>query len=423
MKFATLKLCISFCLMLLFMSGCYTLRPDNIKYNKEKKVYEYEKYNHSFILRDSNHQLVNDTNITRFKHQLKENNYRYPKNKRQEHSDYIKNSDLILTKKYSNISSSILQEEYKDALKEIEALKNIYPDITYYSDILFLEAYSNEQLKREDSARLLYSDFLDYSSGKYSDRFRGYRDYDKNDSLWIFQRNYSRHFLSGKNPVISRDIFKILEPRYYYSSFHPGYTLNREDLSPGSNAYLWFWFGYTFVDHFSFDIMYYRKINYRFDIYTNVYYSEDSWGINIAFPFQIEKTYDNRLGFKMTPFVNFARIDSLTYENNDYHIGQSVLNGGARFSVGYYFIQKLSIGAYYTHNIFNKQNPLRLTKSNVDIWWKNDYDVSLYYNICKTFNIKTGLHNGGFAAGLVYSGLEISYDITNSKFIFGMNFY
>ncbi|MDD2306747.1 MAG: hypothetical protein PHP53_18750 [Prolixibacteraceae bacterium] len=411
-------------LLALLISGCQTLKFKRVVYNDQKGIYEYAITNkQKVILRNDSNQLITKSNIEQFERELKQNKFRYPFKRRQEKSDVIRNSDFRLTSTYSQVSSKILSKDYDQALDEISNLKRQCPEIIKYTDYLFLEAYCYEQLQKQDSANLKYSDFLNYSSGKYSARFRGFRDSDNKDSLWILQRNYAKHFLSGQTPTITEDAFKKLNPSYYFSSFHPGYNLNREDLDRGVNGYFWYWLGYSTVDNISFGIQTYHKLSDRLDINPAIYTSGNVNGINLALPIQVYKTRNNNFGFRVSPFIKYVNIDSLTVDNVDYKIDQGIINGGLKLSLGYYMTQKLSIGAYYTYNLFNGNNHLTLSKSNLDIWWNNQYDVSLYYGISKAFSLKTGIKNGGLVCGLLWSGWEISYDITNSALIFGIDLY
>lgn len=254
-------------LLSLLITGCYPLKFKKVKYNDQKEIYEYAINNkQSAILRNDSSQLITKSNIEQFEQELKQNKFRYPFKRRQEKSNVIRNSDLQLASTYSQVSAKILSKDYGQGLVEISSLKGQYPEIVNYSDCLFLEAYCYEQLQKQDSANSRYSDFLNYSSGKYSARFRGYRDRDNKDSLWVVQRNYAKHFLLGQTPIITEDVFKKLNPSYYYSSFHPGYNLNREDLARGVNGYFGYFLGFSMGNYISFGVQTYHKLNDRIDL-------------------------------------------------------------------------------------------------------------------------------------------------------------
>jgi len=411
-------------LLALIITGCYPLKFKSVKYNDQKEIYEYAINNKlSIILRNDSNQLITKSNFEQFEQELKQNRFRYPFKRRLENSNSIRNSDLQLASTYSQVSSKILSKDYEQALVEINTLKRQYPEIIKYSDCLFLEAYCYEQLQKQDSASLNYSNFLSYSSGKYSARFRGFRDSDNKDSLWVLQRNYAKHFLLGQTPIITEDVFKKLNPSYYYRSFHPGYNLNREDLSPGVNGYFGYFLGFSMGNYISFGVQTYHKLNDRIDISAAMYSSGHVRGINLALPIQVYKTSNNNFGFRISPFIHYLNVDSLTVDNVGYKIDQGIVNGGVKLSLGYYMTQKLSVGAYYTYNLFNGNNHLTLSKSNLDVWWNNQYDVSLYYGLFKAFNLKAGIKNGGLVCGLLWSGWEISYDITHSALVFGIDLY
>jgi len=58
-------------LVAIFMYGCATIKPENIRYNGEKRIYEYkvDKRN-SLSLRNENQQLVDTNNFDQFKNEL-----------------------------------------------------------------------------------------------------------------------------------------------------------------------------------------------------------------------------------------------------------------------------------------------------------------------------------------------------------------
>jgi hypothetical protein len=413
-----------YCLFIFLFSACYTLKVKNIKYNTEKELYEYwPNKRHSHILRDAKGSLVTEENIDGFRQELDENKNTYPFSKRHERSAYISRNDQVLTSKYSLISERIVDHEYVSALDEISNLKRIYPDIFKYSDALFLEGYSYEQLHLLDSARVRYSEFLRYSESKYSARFRGYRDADSNDSLYLLQRNYVNKFLNGESPEISQDVFQEITPRYYYRSFSPGFNVNSEDIVRGGKGFIWLGLTPPITNNFAYSIQTYHKLNDHFDINPEIFFTNSAWGLNLALPVQLYKASDNRFGLKFSSFVNYTRIDSLLLDDTKYNVKQGVFSGGVKLSVGFYLTQEISVGAYYTYHINNADNPVFLTKPNINIWRDNVYDVSLYYNIFKTFGLKSGIRNGGLVAGLYWNGWELSYDITHSEFIFRMEMY
>mgnify|MGYP000347197724 CR=1 FL=1 len=173
----------------------------------------------------------------------------------------------------------------------------------------------------------------------------------------------------------------------------------------------------------NFGLQTYHKLNRFIDITPALYYSDGTLGLNLAVPFQVYKTENNNFGFKLSPYLKFASIDSLTVEDIRYDVDEMVLNGGVKASAGYYFNQKFSLGAFYKYSLFNKSNPMGLSKSNIEIWWFNEYDISLYYNIFEEVSIKSGIKNGGFVLSLFLSGLEMGYDITNSQFVISADLF
>jgi hypothetical protein len=408
----------------LAISGCQVLKPDQINYNDRKELFEYSlNKRQSLILRNDSNQLVTSSNIDQFKQELEQNKFRYPLQQRQENSGKIRNSDRELTSAYSNISTQILNKDYNRALGEINTMKTLYPDAIRYSDVLFLEGYCYEQLQDTYSSSIAYSNFLRYSSGKYSALFRDYRDFDKNDSLWLLQRNYAKAFLLEENPLIAEDIFSEIKPRFFYSSFHPGYNMNRESLIRGAIGHIWLLPDFSNFSNVTLGMQTYHKLNDVFDINPGIFFSNDIMGANLALPVQLYKSENNNLGVKISPFLNYARIDSLTLDRKKYNVDKSIVNWGAKISLGYYLTQKWSLGTYYKYNSYNAQKPLRIESQDIAIWRDNIFDASAYYHIFTSFSLKTGIRNGRFVAGFLLNGLECSFDFSRSEFIVQLDMY
>lgn len=117
------------------MGGCATIKPENIRYNGEKRIYEYkvDKRN-SLSLRNENQQLVDTNNFDQFKNELAAIKNRYPFNKRLENDILLKKSDFELSTLYAAINQSILAGDYQKAIREVNQLATIYPDAYKFSD-------------------------------------------------------------------------------------------------------------------------------------------------------------------------------------------------------------------------------------------------------------------------------------------------
>ena len=140
-------------------------------------------------------------------------------------------------------------------------------------------------------------------------------------------------------------------------------------------------------------------------------------GLGVAVPIQVYKSANDRLGIKVSPFASFTHSDSIKFEDTNYGIGQSFFNFGAKFSVGYYLLPNLSVGAYYKYNFHNTNNPILTKNNNLNLWWNNEYDLSLYYDITKGLSFKAGVYNGDIVSGVFWSGWEVAYNITNPGLI------
>jgi len=410
--------------IVLITSSCVVLKEKRINYDNTSNLYVYKaNKNYQFHLRDEDGQLISDSNYTYFKTTLENDNYAYSRKNRFEKSSYIKQSDVDLVSRYSLISSSILSQNFEPALLNLQKLKAKYPDITKYSDFYFLEGYSYENVDSFELSRQSYKNFLDFSSQKYSDRFRGYSHEKNADSLWHVQRKYAQAKISGIPMEIPKTVFTTIKPEYYYSCFHPGFNINREDLNNGAKGYLYLWLGYSYIDNFGIGIQTYHRIYEFLDINPSIHFSSNSKGLRVALPIQLYRSDNNRMGLKLSPYFSISQFESIVFEKTTYPVEQTIFNIGAKLSYGHYINQKLSFGAYYKYNLYNENNPFDLDKSNLSMWINNVYDLSLYYNVFKTSGLKLGIRNEGILTGLYWSGLSISYDLLNSEFIFEIEMF
>lgn len=410
-------------LIAILTTGCATIQPKNIVFNAEKGIYEYRlSAKNSITLRNEYQQLVDSSNYESFKEELAFIKNRYPFKKRMEVHHQLKKSDYELAKSYGAINELILAGEFQKSQDELNRLQALYPDIYKYSDADFLKATAYEQLGLVDSAKIWYGHFLKYSAQKLSVRFHGHRDDDKEDSIYIAERQYAHNYRLDREQSEPVGLYPI-QPKYYYGSLQPGYTLNSEDLAKNSRGILMFLFGTDLEGDFTGGFQYYYKISDRFNINPRFATSGNMSEYSLAVPFQVYKSEDNRLGLKFTPFVNYVKIDSATIDNQKHSLNDSFINFGARISAGYYLVQHLAIGAYYQANFYNEQHPYHSKKSNIDLWMNNEYDVSMYYNIHKGLSLKAGVKNDDLVAGFFWSCWELSYNITSPGMILRVDMY
>jgi len=403
--------------------GCATIRPERILLNREKGIYEYQvNRKYSVTLRNEFHQLVDTANYEPFKVELHKLKNRYPFNKRLESDKLLKHSDFELSKQYGMINQSLIDGDYQKSLVGLNILPTIYPDIYNYSDWYYLKGFALENLGLADSAWIMYDHFLKYSSQKFTSRFRGHRDDDVDDRIFITERKYANNYLLHKENTHSVN-FSPIKPKYYFGSIQPGYTLNNEDLTRNSRSIFTLLLGIDLNGDLTSGLQSYFKINERFNINLRYATSGNMTEFSLAAPIQLYKSENNQFGIKFTPFMNYLSIDSITLNKHQYLVKENLMNFGARISAGYYLFQNLAIGAYYQTNFYNENNKFQSKQSQIQLWIKDDYDVSLYYNIYKGFSLKSGVRNDDLVAGFVWSCWEISYDISNPGVIFRVDMY
>lgn len=410
-------------LLILFSNCSTTLNFNNLEYDKNLEVYKYPiDANNSLFPRNENFQLIDNSNVDSFYTELETKEFHYNFDEISE-KDNLKFNDYEIAKHYFEINKLIASKEFHSALSKLNNLELIYPDIKKYSDFLFLKAITYEQLDSLDKAKTIYADFLNYSSGKYSKRFRGYRDSDNNDSIWGLERKYVKEKLTG---FTINDYDRFLtdsKPNYHYNSFQPGFLINPEDYSRGVKWVTMFVLGFDYSNGFGIGYQVNRKIKSNFDINLWAMSSGGTVSLGGGVPIQIYKSSTNRFGLKLSPFVSVAYTDSILVDEINYGIRQGVFNFGAKLSGGYFILPKLSLGAYYKYNFHNANNPLLTKNYNIYIWWQNEYDLSLYFTISKGLSLKAGVYNGDFTGGIFWSGWEVAYNITNPGLILRIDMY
>jgi hypothetical protein len=410
--------------VMLILSACSTLNPGRINYNQEKQVYEYPLPPMTPVaLRTDNGKLVTNENYTEFVTQLTRRKYSYPFDQRMEIANLLKDEDIEVAGVYAETVDKIRNGDYNGANDAAKRLRKLYPQSVMFTDIAFLEGYLHEKKGEIDKANEKYDEFLTYSSQKYSERFRGYRYTDKNDELWKLQRKYAAAFPENTTTGITSDFIQPLHPKYYHLPLQPGYTLSGDGLQEHRRGIISVSAGRDFDGDIALGAQYYRNLKKGFDINPVFSISKNLVDFNLALPLQIYKADNDRFGLKLSPFASYMYIKNYDSVHPDNTLKQSVFNFGAKASAGYYFVQKLSIGAYYTWHYYNEKNPLNLTAESVNVWWNNEYDVSLYYNLIKGFSLKSGIKSGNWVAGFYMTGWEVSYDFQDKAIIVRTELY
>ena len=182
-------------LIAFLITGCSTIQPKRIVYNGEKGIYEYRlNRKNSITLRNQYQQLVDTSNYGHFKDELASIKNRYPFKKRLEVDNLLKKSDFELSKRYGTINQLIIEGDYQKSLVGLNRLSSLYPDIYKYSDCDYLKGFAFEKLGCADSIKIMGGHLLKYSSLKFSSKFHGQREFDFNDQIYTFQRQYAINY-------------------------------------------------------------------------------------------------------------------------------------------------------------------------------------------------------------------------------------
>lgn len=411
-------------ILYLIFTGCTTLKPEKINYNKKSGLYEYPIMGKGIRpLRNENGELINNKNYDSFLIEMAQSGFKYPFELRSENVELLKEEDRKLAALYAESINEIQNGELKIAISKLDTMRNIYPEAVLYSDVAFLQGFASENESDSLNSECYYNEFLRFSSKKYSERFRGYSLSDNNNDFWRRQREHALEFLEGKKPKDTLNFIQSITPKYYFQSLQPGYTLNGEDLSSHPNGEFFITLGTNFSSDYSLGLQYYLNLNNNFDINPGFFISEHIQAVSLALPLQLYRSPDNSLGLKLSPFVRYNMYGSIDLDGNKLDFKEKFFNAGFKFSAGYYFVQRLSVAGWYMYNYYNQDHPYEARTQNINLWWKNEYDVSLYYNLLKGFSLKSGLQNGGIVAGLYWQGTEISYDISNNSFIWRTDLY
>ncbi|WP_372932964.1 hypothetical protein [Mariniphaga sediminis] len=406
------------------LSSCATFNPDLIHYNNEKGLYEYGATpENATLLRNSNNELISESNYDAFLRELEADENKYQNDKLIENANSIKFVDHEIATLYSGSIDAIHNNRFEKVPSQMDELLSLYPDALYFSDCSFLKAFALEKMGKPHEAKTAYWEYLNYSSGKFTERFRGYRDSDPQDSVWLRQRNYAKDYILGNEGKAYDKFFQPFIPQYYYNSLHPGYSMNPEDYTEKTEHMLMLVLGMDISDNAAFGVQYYRQLNKYFDINPRYFTSDGINEIGLAIPIKIYKSENNSFSFKISPFLNFSKIKELTLDGTTWEIDDNMFDYGVKASAGYYFAPKLSLGASYSYHRYNKNNKYLLDNQDIEIWYFNEYDVSFYYDLFKGFSLKSGIKAGDFVAGVYWSGWEISYNFNENGLVFRIDMF
>ncbi len=411
-------------LLIGFLSSCATVKTEKISWNDEARLYEYPlARNQSVFLRMDNGELVNKSNFNDFIIELFNRKNRYSFDKWTDNAETLREEDYHIAQLYAESAGKLNDEKYSEAIAAIDSLKEIFQQSVLYSDVAFLEGYALEKTGDSLSADTMFSNYVRFSSQKYSDRFRGYKYTDINDSLWLQQRKYALNFLEKDLHAIEPVDFPQITPKYYLNSLQPGYILNDESQAENKTGIIFFGIATSFSKNIALSLQFYRHLFNNFDINAGYNTSPGVASFNLAVPLQLYRSVNNKAGIKISPFIFYSKFSELEFDNRTWSMDELVLNPGFRISAGYYFVQRFSVGTWYTWFYFNEKHPYSAKTQPLNLWWNNNYDISLYFNILKGFSLKGGVQNSNAVAGIYWNGWEISYNFTNPGIISRMDLF
>ena len=408
----------------ILLHSCATFNPALIKYNEDKTLYEYGGSPENAVpLRNKNNQLISESNYDSFLKEMEDNDNKYQSNKTYEKTNSIKFQDHKIATLYAESVADINKGQFEKVTVKIDSMLYLYPDALYFSDCTFLNGFALQKLGKTNEAKEKYREFINYSSGKYTERFRGHRNSDPNDSIWMAERNYAKSFVDGKQATTDTDFFQSFQPKYYYNSLHPGYGINPEDYAENTKHIMMFLFGLDLSNNFSAGIQYYRQLNKYFDINPGYMTSGAIREISLAIPIKLYQSKNNNLGIKVSPFMRYSGIKKLDINGVQADFDENIFDYGIKTSAGYYFAPKLSVGASYIYHRYNENSTYLFSNQNIEVWYFNEYDISLYYDLFKGFSLKSGIKAGDFVAGIYWSGWEISYDFKQNDIVFRIDMF
>lgn len=328
-----------------------------------------------------------------------------------EADDVVRASDFTLVKHYNSVNTNIRKKNYGAALSTLMEMRRLYPVVDRYTDCLFLEGFAWEQLGEDDSASEAYARFVAVAEKKYSSRFRGHRNTNKDNAAFIAEQNHARSYLNQMPDTVfvEKATFDTLLPKYYFSSNQPGFTINPEDLPVHASFSAFPAIGEDISGKIAWGVNFLLFPQKNFHLSTSLFFSEFMSEWDVSLPIQLFRAPTNRTGVKWTPFLRAFRF------NNDPVSGNLWIDFGTRISTCRYLRPDLFVGAYYQYNYYNEHrlyDPSRLR-----LFTSNEYDLSLYFLVLKNLDLKVGIKNGGVVAGVYLGNVEFSYDVIYQRFI------
>lgn len=266
-------------------SSCATLKPEKIHYNDQALLYEYPVTNNQYIfLRMENGELVDNGNYESFIAELLSNKRRYPFDERMENAPVLSEKDYRAARLYAGTAESLNHEDYAAATQALDSLRKLLPGAMWYSDVAFLEGYAQEKAGDSLMAQLKYNEFIRFSSKKYSERFRGHKYADPNDSLWLSERRYALKFLGENVQALQPEGFPRIVPKYYFNSLQPGYTLNDESRVENSSGILLVGLNTIQSNDLSLGIQWYQHFYKNLDVSLGYFTAPGIRTANLALP-------------------------------------------------------------------------------------------------------------------------------------------
>jgi hypothetical protein len=411
-KYATLSV-LAIASMIIF-SSCAEINLSKIKYDSERDLYYYYKYQRNLILRNDSSKVVRKENFHDFLYQLSATDLQYNFEKCLEKDLVLANSDFQLEKQYSLVQTMLNENKYKEALDYTGKAETLYPSLIYFSDFSFLKALAYERLQISDSALTNYKLFLDKSGQKYSARFNGYVFADTENLEYISERVYALNYAQNRRQINELPQFKPIIPKYYYDSFSQGFVSNTDDYAYRKNTLFTPLIGTDFNKNLILGIGAFRRISMRTYIFPYAYYSNGSAGISAAMPIQLYQQQNNFRGIKLSPIISFSYVKYIRENSTNVNVNSEFFNFGAKLSARQFLNQKFSIGSHYLYYFFNGRHKYNLSNNHY-IWNSNEFDVSLYYHMIKGYSLRGSLINGSPAIGLQIAGLILQYKIKNQQ--------
>ncbi|MGC8803179.1 MAG: hypothetical protein ACP5PS_05340 [Bacteroidales bacterium] len=307
------------------MTGCFQTR--HLSYSGTCDMYYYK----GIPLRLPDGRIVTSHNIDTFLMMAQVN---YLLQSRMTENDlWISRSDQLLVKLYDSAMMSISNENYVQTLDITHKLCHSYANMSYFSDIHFVQGYAWQKLGMHDSARVAFIRFLNYAGSKYPGRFRGLSRKPEAIQQFCDERRAAMNFLH--NDTLLPINFPRIAPNYYFQSLSPGYGYNPDDFKPNTR---WIFSGIGWEtmagqQFFQTNILYVP--HNRLGVATGINLNKNIQLFYVGFPWQTAWAKNRRWGLKITPIIYLAH-------NN--FTGSYRMIPVAGLSIGYHVLPRYYIG-------------------------------------------------------------------------------